>query len=251
MKRLSLYLFLFLLIISACSEQNQISKCKGTDSSKWTSCFGKEKIKKWVVSGDKMEHRHDGVYEGEYLNGKFNGQGTLTSENGDKYVGGWKDNKRHGLGTYMFANGNKYVGEWKDGVLHIRSKSRMLGYLNAPSPFDSSGWYDTKDVVDEKDGYYKVVGRTSDVINVGGLKFMASEVERVALGFPGVSFVKAYPMGNPITGQHVELILQTKENSPFDMDNYKIHLKNELQSHMVPMRIRRKEVNIGYRFKRI
>jgi len=138
-----------------------------------------------------------------------------------------------------------------DSVLHIRSKSRMLGYLNAPSPFDSSGWYDTKDVVDEKDGYYKVVGRTSDVINVGGLKFMASEVERVALGFPGVSFVKAYPMGNPITGQHVELILQTKENSPFDMDNYKIHLKNELQSHMVPMRIRRKEVNIGHRFKRI
>ncbi len=250
MKRLSLYLFLFLLIISACSEQNQISKCKGTDSSKWTSCFGKEKIKKWVVSGDKMEHRHDGVYEGEYLNGKFNGQGTLTSENGDKYVGGWKDNKRHGLGTYMFANGNKYVGEWKDGVLHIRSKSRMLGYLNAPSPFDSSGWYDTKDVVDEKDGYYKVVGRSSDVINVAGLKFMASEVERVALGFPGVSFVKAYPRENPITGQHVELIVQSKSEVLLDSVNLMSFFKTKLQPHMVPKRIRLENVIIGHRFKK-
>jgi len=52
----------------------------------------------------------------------------------------------------------------------------MLGYLNAPSPFDSAGWYDTKDIVEEKNGFYKIVGRIGEVINVGGLKFMASEV---------------------------------------------------------------------------
>ena len=31
-------------------------------------------------------------------------------------------------------------------------------------------------MVEEKNGFYKVVGRTSEVINVGGLKFMASEI---------------------------------------------------------------------------
>ena len=151
---------------------------------------------------------------------------------------------------FMKVGGEGVETRTVDGVLHIRSKSRMLGYLNAPSPFDSSGWYDTKDIVDEKDGYYKVVGRISDVINVGGLKFMASEVERVALGFPSVSFVKAYPRENPITGQHVELIVQTKDNALFDRDGLKIHLKNELQSHMVPKRIRLEEVEIGHRFKK-
>ena len=94
------------------------------------------------------------------------------------------------------------------------------------------------------------MGRTSDVINVGGLKFMASEVERVVLGFPSVSFVKVYPRENPITGQHVELIVQTKDNALFDRDGLKIHLKNELQSHMVPKRIRLEDVEIGHRFKR-
>ena len=57
----------------------------------------------------------------------------------------------------------------------------------------------------ERDGYYKVTGRTSEVINVAGLKFMASEVERVALQFDGVELAKAEGKPNPITGQHVEL----------------------------------------------
>ena len=35
----------------------------------------------------------------------------------------------------------------------------MLGYLNAGSPFDDEGWYNTKDVVVEDNGYYQVVGR--------------------------------------------------------------------------------------------
>jgi long-chain acyl-CoA synthetase len=137
-----------------------------------------------------------------------------------------------------------------DDTLHIRSKSRMLGYLNAPSPFDSSGWYDTKDIVEKKGDFYKVVGRNTDNINVGGLKFMASEVERVALEFPSVSFVKAYPRENPLTGQHAELIIQTQNKYPFDKDAFKIYLKNKLQPHMVPKRIKIQKVEISHRFKR-
>jgi len=151
---------------------------------------------------------------------------------------------------FMKVGGEGVETRTVNGVLHIRSKSRMLGYLNAPSPFDSAGWYDTKDIVDDRDGYYKVVGRTSDVINVGGLKFMASEVERVALEFPSVAFVKAYPRDNPITGQHLELIVQTKDSS-FDRDILKTYLKDELQPHMVPKRIRLEEVEIGHRFKKV
>jgi len=137
-----------------------------------------------------------------------------------------------------------------DGVLQIRSQSRMLGYLNAPSPFDSEGWYDTKDVVEVKDGHYKVVGRISDVINVGGLKFMASEVERVALEFPNVALVKAYPKNNPITGQHVELVAQPAGGRAVDKAELSQFLKSKLMPHMVPKRIRIEDVDVGHRFKR-
>ena len=137
-----------------------------------------------------------------------------------------------------------------DDVLEIRSQTRMLGYLNAPTPFDNEGWYNTKDIVEENNGNYKVTGRTSEVINVGGLKFMASEVERVALQFDSIELVKAIGQTNPITGQHVELTVQPKENHLIDKKQLKSFLSSHLQDHMVPKRIKVADVAVGHRFKR-
>ena len=45
-------------------------------------------------------------YEGEWKNGKWDGQGTYTSKDGEKFVGEWKDDKEW--------NGNEYN---KDGKI--------------------------------------------------------------------------------------------------------------------------------------
>jgi hypothetical protein len=54
-------------------------------------------------------------YEGEFKDGKPNGQGTLISPDGYKYVGQWKDGKQDGQGNYYHVDGGRYVGEWKNG----------------------------------------------------------------------------------------------------------------------------------------
>ena len=159
-----------------------------------------------------------------------------------------KSESRNSL--FMKVGGEGVETRVVDNILQIRSESRMLGYLNAHSPFDAEGWYDTKDVVDVKEGYYKVTGRISDVINVGGLKFMASEVECIALNFPNVSLVKVTPKQNPITGQHVELTVQPTVDGSVDKDLLMDFLKEKLQSHMVPKRIRIESVSVGHRFKK-
>jgi long-chain acyl-CoA synthetase len=151
---------------------------------------------------------------------------------------------------FMKVGGEGVETRVVDAVLHIRSSSRMLGYLNATSPFDADDWYDTKDVVEVKGDFYKVTGRIGDVVNVGGLKFMASEVERVALTFPNVSLVKATPKQNPITGQHVELLVQPTSECGVDKEALLVFLKERLQPHMVPKRIRVERVAVGHRFKR-
>lgn len=151
---------------------------------------------------------------------------------------------------FMKVGGEGVETRVVDNVLQIRSSSRMLGYLNAASPFDAEGWYNTKDVVEQEGDYIKVVGRISDVINVGGLKFMASEVERVALDYPGVSLVKAMARPNPITGQHVELTVQPAEGSNIDKAQMLAYLKGRLQPHMVPKRILLDAVAVGHRFKK-
>ena len=151
---------------------------------------------------------------------------------------------------FMKIGGEGVETKVLNNVLQIRAANRMLGYLNAPSPFDSEGWYDTKDVVEEKNGLYKIVGRVSDIINVGGLKFMASEVERVALEFPNVSLVSAYAKRNPITGEHVELKVQPTIENLVDKDALATYLKSKLQPHMVPKRIIIEDVSVGHRFKK-
>ena len=148
---------------------------------------------------------------------------------------------------YMKIGGEGVEIRVIDSVLQIRSESRMMGYLNAESPFDHEGWYDTKDIVEERNGYYKVIGRIGDVINVAGLKFMGSSIENIALQFPNIELVKVYPRSNPISGQHAEISIQTKRE--FDKDSFKKFLKNNLPPHMVPKRIIIESIEIGHRFK--
>ena len=151
---------------------------------------------------------------------------------------------------YMKIGGEGIETRVVDSVLEIRSKMRMLGYLNAASPFDEDGWYNTKDIVEVRNGYYRITGRTSEVINVGGLKFMASEVERVALQFEGVELAKAVGKSNPITGEHVELTVQPTLGNEIDKENFKTYLSSQLPNHMLPKRIKFSSVSVGHRYKR-
>ena len=137
-----------------------------------------------------------------------------------------------------------------NNVLEIKSSNRMLGYLNAENPINKDGWYNTKDIVEKSENFYKIIGRTSEVINVGGLKFMASEVERIALKFKGVELVKAISKQNPITGEHVELIIQPLKNVKLIKNDLIEFLSSNLEAHMVPKRLHIKNVAISHRLKK-
>ena len=64
----------------------------------------------------------NGEYNGNWKDAKRNGQGAFTSSNGNKYIGQWKDNKENGQGTKIYTNGNKFVGQFKDGYEHGKGK---------------------------------------------------------------------------------------------------------------------------------
>jgi long-chain acyl-CoA synthetase len=149
---------------------------------------------------------------------------------------------------WMKVGGEGLETKIEDGVLHIRSQNRMLGYLNAPSPF-VDGWYDTGDLVEEHDGWIKVVGRAKEVINVGGLKILPGEVERIALLYPGVLRAKAHGVSNPITGQHIELTAEPEPGVSLDRKALLAHFRNHLQKQLSPHRITIGPVEFSHRFK--
>jgi acyl-CoA synthetase (AMP-forming)/AMP-acid ligase II len=90
-----------------------------------------------------------------------------------------------------------------DRVLWIRSPSAMLGYLNAPSPFDADGWFNTQDLVENDGEYIRILGRKSELINVGGEKVHPTEIENVLLQVDNVKDVTVRGQPNPIMGEVV------------------------------------------------
>lgn len=136
-----------------------------------------------------------------------------------------------------------------DDVLHIRSENRMLGYLNAPSPF-ADGWYDTGDIVETEGDYIKVVGRAKEILNVGGLKILPGEVERVALLHPDVLRAKVIGVPNPITGQHIEVTVEPREGATLDRRAMMTHFRAHLQKQLSPHKVTIGPVEVSHRFKK-
>ena len=134
-------------------------------------------------------------------------------------------------------------------VLYIRSENPMIGYINARSPFSKKGWYNTGDLVEKKGDYIKIIGRTKEIINVGGLKFMPSEIEHVVLKYKGVKFAKIIARSNPITGQHPELYVEEKIKGTINLVSLKHELQKRLPRHMVPSRIKITDIEYNHRFK--
>ena len=87
-----------------------------------------------------------------------------------------------------------------DNILWIRSASAMLGYLNAPAPFDAEGWFNTQDLVETDGEYVRILGRRSELINVGGEKVHPTEIENLLLQLDNVRDVTVSGRANPVTG---------------------------------------------------
>ncbi|MGU9982320.1 long-chain fatty acid--CoA ligase [Phreatobacter sp. HK31-P] len=138
-----------------------------------------------------------------------------------------------------------------DNVLEIRAANRMVGYLNAPSPFSEDGWYDTRDVVEVKGDHVRVTGRTSDVINVGGQKILPSEIERAALLHPAVALAKAWGGRNPITGEHIEVAVQLRDGETLTREDMMRHFRAHLPQGLHPHRVRFEAIAVGHRFKKM
>jgi len=115
----------------------------------------------------------------------------------------------------------------------------MLGYLNAPSPFTEDGWFRTGDAVAIDGEFVRILGRTSEIINVGGQKVYPAEVESVLQQIPGVTDVVVTGEPNALTGQLVcaAVKLATEETiASFSLRMRKL-AREHLPSYMVPQKV--------------
>src|SRR6185369_12209166 len=136
---------------------------------------------------------------------------------------------------WMQMTGEGYQTQVRDGVLWIRAATSMLGYLNAPDRFDAEGWFCTEDAVEVDGDYLRILGRTSDLINVGGRKVYPAEVEEVLLDLPNVRDVAVFGRPNPLTGQIVAARINLA--SPESLDQFKRRMRQFCRDRLPPYKM--------------
>lgn len=140
---------------------------------------------------------------------------------------------------WVKLGGEGYQTRVVDGLLEIKSQSAMLGYLNAPSPFTADGWFQTGDMVEVKGDFFRLLGRKSEMINVGGEKVFPVEIESVIQAMDGVVDVAVAGEKNAITGQIVsaQVVLSTGETAAEFRRRMVAHCRPQMAPYKIPQKV--------------
>ncbi|RCW38436.1 malonyl-CoA/methylmalonyl-CoA synthetase [Halopolyspora algeriensis] len=129
------------------------------------------------------------------------------------------------------------------GEILVRGSNLFTGYLNRPDATAEAftdGWFRTGDMATRApDGYIRIVGRSAtDIINSGGYKIGAGEIENVLLEHPGVAEVAV--TGEPDTdlGERIVAWVVAAEGRSSDGEALTEHVAELLTPHKRPRRVR-------------
>lgn len=149
--------------------------------------------------------------------------------------------------TYFKLNPNEYKIE--NGKLFLRSKTMFLGYMGLEN---NDKWFDSGDLIEcDENGYIKIVGRDKEVINVGGKKLTASEVENCILELSQIKDALVYALPCELLGQMVACDVVCDLPKTEAKELIKSHCKAKLERYKIPLKINVVDkINITNRFKK-
>ena len=168
-------------------------------------------------------------------------------------VGVLRSKSKENGSLWVRIGGEGFETRVVDGMLQIKTKSTILGYLNAPSPITDDGWFMTGDAVEQDGEYFRILGRKSEIINVGGEKVYPVEVESVIQTMNNVLEVTVYGEKNPLIGNLV--CAKVRLAQPADSQEFSAALKSycaaRLDRFKVPVKVViMDQQHFGDRFKK-
>ena len=135
------------------------------------------------------------------------------------------DNKmnKSKIGEILIKGNNVIEKYWKN----IESDKNII-----------DGWLRTSDLgYFDDNGYLYLVGRSDDVINIGGEKVMPNEIEEIVKQIDGVENVAAFGIDHEIFGQVIKLHVIKSESSNLEkLSIIKFCMKN-LEKYKIPSKI--------------
>jgi 2,3-dihydroxybenzoate-AMP ligase len=129
------------------------------------------------------------------------------------------------------------------GELCCRGPYTLRGYFGVPEynarTFTSDGFYRSGDLMRRhKSGNYVVEGRKKDLINRGGEKISAEEIENLILSHSSVKNVACVPVPDPVLGERMCACVLLRENASLSFDELKeFLLGKEIAKYKLPERL--------------
>jgi long-chain acyl-CoA synthetase len=134
--------------------------------------------------------------------------------------------------------GNMDLAAGTVGELAIRGPQVMLGYWNDPVETGmvlKEGWFYTGDIgTMDSDGYFRIVDRKKDMINVSGLKVWPREVEEVLHEYPVVKEAAAVAAPDATTGQVVKVFITLRDGYKVSSEEIIDFCKTKMADYKAP-----------------
>jgi 2,3-dihydroxybenzoate-AMP ligase len=129
------------------------------------------------------------------------------------------------------------------GELCCRGPYTLRGYFGVPEynarTFTLDGFYRSGDLMRRhRSGNYIVEGRKKDLINRGGEKISAAEIENLILSHPAVKNVACVPVPDPVLGERMCACVLLRETARLNFDDLKdFLLGKEIAKYKLPERL--------------
>ena len=163
----------------------------------------------------------------------------LIQKYGTSEFGSPRSKTREDGSLWMKMDGEGFRCRIVDDILWVKTDSAMMGYLNAPNPFDEEGWICTGDAVETDGEWMRIIGRKSDLVIVGGEKVYPQEVEAVIMEIDGIKDVRVRGEKHLMMGQVVTAEVEC-EMAIDDKDLLKLvrrHCRKKLEPYKVPISV--------------
>ncbi len=127
----------------------------------------------------------------------------------------------------------------REGTIRVRTPTAMDGWLDAPSPFDAEGFYDTGDLGElDAEGRLTIHARRTDLVVSGGENVYPREVEDALERIVGVKAACVFGVPDVVWGQRVAAAIVADADAPSD-DEIVRRARLELASFKVPRLVAR------------
>ena len=133
------------------------------------------------------------------------------------------------------------VEDGEPGEIAVRGHNVMQGYWGRPADSAASlvgGWLRTGDVgVKDEDGFFHVVGRTTELITRGGLTIFPREVEQVLHEHPAVAAAAVLGVPHHILGEEIRALVTLRPGAQATPDELRAFVKERVAAHTYPREV--------------